>query len=103
VRKAPAGGREDRRGAPRQVLRRGLPARAAVRQGPREDRQAAPGGRYDGAPVRPVRSRRKRVAAMATSGALRYRRVLLKLSGEALMGSASFGIDPEVVRILSDE
>jgi len=40
---------------------------------------------------------------MATAGALRYRRVLLKLSGEALMGSASFGIDPEVVRILSDE
>jgi len=40
---------------------------------------------------------------MATSGALRYRRVLLKLSGEALMGSASFGIDPEVVRVLSDE
>ena len=35
---------------------------------------------------------------MATAGALRYRRVLLKLSGEALMGSASFGIDPEVVR-----
>jgi uridylate kinase len=40
---------------------------------------------------------------MATVGALRYRRVLLKLSGEALMGSGSFGIDPEVVRILSDE
>jgi uridylate kinase len=40
---------------------------------------------------------------MASAGALRYRRVLLKLSGEALMGSASFGIDPEVVRILSDE
>jgi uridylate kinase len=37
------------------------------------------------------------------AGAPRYRRVLLKLSGEALMGSASFGIDPEVVRILSDE
>jgi uridylate kinase len=40
---------------------------------------------------------------MATSGPLRYRRVLLKLSGEALMGSGSFGIDPEVVRVLSDE
>jgi uridylate kinase len=40
---------------------------------------------------------------MATAGALRYRRVLLKLSGEALMGSGSFGIDPDVVRILSDE
>ncbi len=40
---------------------------------------------------------------MATAGALRYRRILLKLSGEALMGSGSFGIDPDVVRILSDE
>jgi len=34
---------------------------------------------------------------------LRYGRVLLKLSGEALMGPGSFGIDAEVVRILSDE
>jgi uridylate kinase len=40
---------------------------------------------------------------MATAETLRYRRVLLKLSGEALMGTASFGIDPEVVRVLSDE
>jgi len=40
---------------------------------------------------------------MPSAGALRYRRVLLKLSGEALMGSATFGIDPEVVRVLSDE
>jgi uridylate kinase len=35
--------------------------------------------------------------------ALRYRRILLKLSGEALMGGGSYGIDPEVVRVLSDE
>lgn len=34
---------------------------------------------------------------------LRWRRVLLKLSGEALMGTGSFGVDGEVVRILSDE
>jgi uridylate kinase len=40
---------------------------------------------------------------MAGDGPLRYRRVLLKLSGEALMGTSSFGIDPDVVRILSDE
>jgi uridylate kinase len=40
---------------------------------------------------------------MPAAGALRYRRVLLKLSGEALMGEGVFGIDPEVVRILSDE
>lgn len=40
---------------------------------------------------------------MSAAGALRYRRVLLKLSGEALMGQGVFGIDPEVVRVLSDE
>lgn len=40
---------------------------------------------------------------MSGDGSLRYHRVLLKLSGEALMGTSSFGIDPEVVRVLSDE
>ena len=34
---------------------------------------------------------------MSAAGALRYRRVLLKLSGEALMGEGVFGIDAEVV------
>jgi uridylate kinase len=33
----------------------------------------------------------------------RFRRILLKLSGEALMGSGSYGIDPEVLRGLSEE
>jgi uridylate kinase len=33
----------------------------------------------------------------------RYRRVLLKLSGESLMGSQGFGIDPIVVSRLSEE
>ncbi len=32
----------------------------------------------------------------------RYRRVLLKLSGEALMGSAGYGIDPEVLKAMAD-
>jgi uridylate kinase len=32
-----------------------------------------------------------------------YRRVLLKLSGEALMGKGNFGIDPEVVETIADE
>ena len=32
-----------------------------------------------------------------------YRRVLLKLSGEALMGKSSFGIDPEVVDTIASE
>ncbi len=33
----------------------------------------------------------------------RYRRILLKLSGEALMGEASFGISPEVMFTLAKE
>ena len=40
---------------------------------------------------------------MAPSGQPRYRRLLLKLSGEALMGGGNFGIDGEIVRVLSDE
>ena len=37
------------------------------------------------------------------SGEYRYRRILLKLSGEALMGSGSFGIDPSVLNRLAVE
>jgi uridylate kinase len=33
----------------------------------------------------------------------KYRRVLLKLSGEALMGSHSYGIDPEIVHSIAQE
>ena len=32
-----------------------------------------------------------------------YRRILLKLSGEALLGAQSFGIDPTVVARIADE
>jgi uridylate kinase len=34
---------------------------------------------------------------------VRYRRVLLKLSGEALMGAQRFGIDPEALAVLAEE
>ena len=34
---------------------------------------------------------------------LAYRRILLKLSGEALMGAEDYGIDPEVIRALARE
>ncbi|HER35538.1 MAG TPA: UMP kinase, partial [Halothiobacillaceae bacterium] len=40
---------------------------------------------------------------MQTAGAPRYRRVLLKLSGEALMGEQPFGIDPAVINRLGDD
>jgi uridylate kinase len=34
---------------------------------------------------------------------LKYRRVVLKLSGEALMGDQGYGLDPKVVRHVADE
>jgi len=34
---------------------------------------------------------------------LKYRRVLLKLSGEALMGKQAYGIDPETLRTIAEE
>ncbi|RDI97904.1 UMP kinase [Dyella solisilvae] len=37
------------------------------------------------------------------SAPLTYRRILLKLSGEALMGEADYGIDPNVIGRLADE
>ncbi|MYK58649.1 MAG: UMP kinase, partial [Rhodospirillaceae bacterium] len=33
----------------------------------------------------------------------KYRRVLLKLSGEALMGGRSFGLDPETLERIATE
>jgi uridylate kinase len=36
-------------------------------------------------------------------GKARYRRALLKVSGEALMGSAQYGIEPETVRRIAEE
>jgi len=40
---------------------------------------------------------------MAAAAKAAYRRVLLKLSGEALMGGRSFGIDPAVVQAIAGE
>ena len=37
------------------------------------------------------------------SNSLKYRRVLLKLSGEALMGDEAYGIDPKVIERLASE
>jgi uridylate kinase len=42
-------------------------------------------------------------AALRPSPELAYRRVLLKVSGEALMGGQSFGIDEKVVASIADE
>ncbi|HPA01733.1 MAG TPA: UMP kinase, partial [Chiayiivirga sp.] len=40
---------------------------------------------------------------MNAPAAPKYRRILLKLSGEALMGAADYGIDPEVLGRLARE
>ncbi len=40
---------------------------------------------------------------IASAGPVKYRRVLLKLSGEALAGDRGFGIEPSVVDLLTDE
>ena len=73
--------RQDDRGA----------ARRAVGRDAREHRHP---------PVRPVRGRRLSAAAQTEPrrrdhGAPAYRRVLLKLSGEALMGDLDYGTDPD--------
>ena len=45
----------------------------------------------------------EQIATWPTEGKPAFRRVLLKLSGEALMGAGKFGIDPQVVRQIADE
>jgi len=40
---------------------------------------------------------------MSSESAVKYRRVLLKLSGEALMGDLNFGIDPAMLNRLADD
>src|SRR5439155_25235614 len=42
-----------------------------------------------------------RVAGVAKEA--KYRRILLKLSGEALMGPRQFGLDPDMVRRIAEE
>ncbi len=39
----------------------------------------------------------------ATGGGARYKRVLLKVSGEALMGQRDYGLDPEMIRQVAEE
>lgn len=41
--------------------------------------------------------------SQANSGAPSYKRVLIKLSGEAFMGKGEYGIDPETVNSIADE
>jgi uridylate kinase len=43
------------------------------------------------------------VSSPIMAGDLRYRRVLLKISGEALMGAREYGLDPEMAARIADE
>ena len=40
---------------------------------------------------------------MSDTGDIKYKRILLKLSGEALMGNANYGIDPSVIKQIAAE
>jgi uridylate kinase len=43
------------------------------------------------------------VDTLATTPPIRYRRILLKLSGEALLGSRQYGVDPEFCRTIAEQ
>jgi uridylate kinase len=45
----------------------------------------------------------RRIGVNAMSAEVKYRRVLLKLSGEALMGAREYGLDPEMVEGIAGE
>src|SRR5436853_2268158 len=51
----------------------------------------------------PIGRSRNRMPDANKMANLKYKRVLLKLSGEALMGDKGFGIDPDVVRRMAME
>jgi hypothetical protein len=90
--------RSDDRGAHHRGLRqdrredRGRPLRPLLEVGELSHGLSSDDGCASGARV-----------AMTSDSALKYRRVLLKLSGEALAGDKGFGIDPPVVDRLTDE
>ena len=86
------GGRPARAGARQLRPLRGQDDRAAARRARREDRREHPHR-----PLRPLRRRRGVAARLAAMAEPVFKRVLLKLSGEALMGSLEYGTDPERV------
>src|SRR5688572_28012639 len=73
----------------------------------------SPNGRYERVASRPVSKTsqlRKKYGRPMTSeksnsdkDSLAYRRVLLKISGEALMGEQNYGIDVDVARMVAEE
>src|SRR4029077_10415153 len=95
----------DRRRSAQEVVSAGRADRAAVPGHGSDDRRAHhecdrdDRREHQGPSVRPVRGRGGAVSdagvTRAEGGApLRYRRILLKLSGEALLGDRQYGVDP---------
>src|SRR5690606_8372795 len=57
-----------------------------------------------GSPVVPLQCRGLPAAGVPVNApSIKYRRILLKLSGEALMGKLDYGIDPEVINRIARE
>src|SRR5262249_9222008 len=96
------------------MVRRAVPARTAVRegrhrqdegQGPRRRSERADAGAHRRRALLTVRGRRGRIPVPAHAAPPRppYRRIVLKLSGEALAGSQGYGIDPPVLDRIAAE
>src|SRR5262245_21391858 len=96
------------------MVRRAVPARTAVRegrhrqdegQGPRRRSERADAGAHRRPALLTVPGRRGRITVTADAGSPRpaYRRIVLKLSGEALAGSQGYGIDPPVLDRIASE
>jgi len=64
---------------------------------------AAPAGSRSRSPLPPGSDGLEESGRPPLDPGVKYRRVLLKLSGEALMGGGSYGIDPAVLGQLADE
>src|SRR6185295_9733216 len=94
---------QDCSGQAREVLRGELPAGAGLHQRPDRDDQGSPGAKdcqnrreHHYSPFHPI------PIGTRMSGA-RYRRVLLKISGEILAGDQGYGVQPSVLESLADE
>ena len=102
--------RADRGGPAEEVVRPGVPLRPAVPRrgahGPRAHHGAHRDDRreHPRPAVQPLLTRGRSMSEPATASApgrqdLRYRRILLKLSGEALLGDRAYGVDPSLLRV----
>src|ERR1051325_8154276 len=93
----PSVGQEDRRVRPARNRHR-----AGADEGKAEDEKGCGEVHRIADTERPKRTSARGKVAPAMTGA-KYKRVLLKLSGEALMGERRYGIDPDTLAAIADE